>query len=162
MNAWIATIACLFYSTCTALAANQSEVDEASRMLLKQQHVQLRYDAKKLTSCVSQGLRRWTQRRLVVINWNQSFPPVRDIAHTGDAQYRMLFFAKLSRDTTLLCFQNNTGIGAAYHALFFLERNRACDVKYQFSFAGPVWSLNALRAAIIENAQYEQGRNRKR
>jgi hypothetical protein len=143
----------------SAGAADRKALDETVRMLSKEQ-AQLKYDVKEIPACVLQGLGRWTQTRFVIINWNQSFPPVEDISHTGDGQYRMLFFARLSPDKTLLCFQNNTGVGAAYHGLVFVRQNETCDMMYQFAFAGPVWSMKDLRSAIIENANYQLERDR--
>jgi hypothetical protein len=139
--------------------ASRKVLDEAIRMLPKEQ-AQLQYDVKEIPACVLQGLGRWTQTRFVIINWNQSFPPVEDISHTGDGQYRMLFFARLSPDKTLLCFQNNTGVGAAYHGLVFVRQNEACDMMHEFAFAGPVWSMKDLRSAVIENAKYQLERDR--
>jgi hypothetical protein len=157
MKSWIAV--CFFVTCLTTSAADRKALDETIRMLSKEQ-AQLKYDAKEIPACVLQGLGRWTQTRFIIINWNESFPPVEDIRHTGDGQYRMLFFAKLSPDKTLLCFQNNTGIGAAYHGLVFVGQNKTCDVMYQFTFAGPVWSMEDLRSAIIENTRYQLERDR--
>jgi hypothetical protein len=157
MKSWIT--ACLFFASLTTWAADRTALDEAIRMLSKEQP-QLKYDVKEIPACVLQGLGRWTQTRFVIINWNQSFPPVEDISHTGDGQYRMLFFARLSPDKTLLCFQNNTGVGAAYNGLVFVRQNETCEILYQFVFDGPVWSIKDLRSAIIESAKYQLERDR--
>src|SRR5437868_15039685 len=125
MNAKISSIVCIF-SFAFAAVAGDNQPSQTVRARLKK-NSKLRYEAAELEPCILQGLRRWTHSNFVIINWGQTFPPIKDIRHSGDGQYRMLFFSRLSTDTTLVCFQNNTGIGAAYHALFFSRRGERCE-----------------------------------
>lgn len=129
---------------------------------LSRENTELRHEAKEIPACVLMALREWVQTPFVMIDWGQSFPPLRDIRHAGDGQFRLLFVSKLSPETTLLCFQDNASIGRAYRALFIFERRGKCVVKDEFSLGRPVWSIKEARAAIIENASYQRERKKKK
>lgn len=135
--------------------ADQSRVDYALGELSRE-NAELRRDAKEIPACVLMALRQWVQIPFVMIDWGQSFPPLRDIRHAGDGQFRLLFFSKLSPKTTLLCFQDNASIGRAYRAVFIFGRRGKCVVKGEFSLGRPVRSIEDVRAAIIENAKYQK------
>ena len=90
------------------------------------------------------------QRPFIMVNSGQSFPPVTDIRHTGDGQFRLVFFSELSPETTLLCFEDNASLGRSYRAFFFSRLADKCVVTHQFAFGRPVRSLNELRSAISE------------
>lgn len=143
----------------TALPATQDSVHQLLRAL-PHEPVELRRSVNEIPPCVLLALRRWMQRPFILINWNESFPPLTDIRHAGDGQFRLLFFSRLSPSSTLLCFQDNGGIGRSYRAFLFSKRDGRCVVKHEASFAGPVWSIKELRVAIIENLRYQMERDR--
>src|SRR5437588_516251 len=97
--------------------ADQPSVDYALGELSRK-NLKLLHNTRQIPACGLSALRKWVQIPFVMVDWGQSFPPVTDIRHTGDLQFRLLFFSKLSPQTNLLCLEENASIGRAYLAVF--------------------------------------------
>lgn len=111
-------VLCVFMGSSLVSASTKNALNEVTQLLSKQR-AQLKYDVREITPCIRQGLGHWTQTRFVIVNWKKPFPVIKDVTHTGDAQYRLLFFAKLTPEMSLLCVQNNTGMAQHITHCFF-------------------------------------------
>lgn len=100
--------------------------------------------------CVLRGLRRVVKVPFTFVDWNHALPKVAGIARSGDGQFRLLFFTRISPTHTLLCFEDNASIGVTYRAMFFRERDGKCTIRQQHFFGKPVHSIPELIAAIRE------------
>lgn len=152
MKIFVATLLILVLTSSGLMADEHSSVERAVGELSRD-GLELRHSAKEIPDCILQALRRWMQRPFVIVDSDESFPPVTDLRHTGDGRFRLFFFSKLSRETTLVCFEDNASLGISNHAFFFSKRGNKCAVKYQFALRRPVRSIKEARAAIIETVQ---------
>ena len=152
MKILAATLSILVLFSSDVVAEEQSSVKHAVRALSRD-GFELRHSAKEIPVCIRQALRRWMQRPFVIVDSDESFPPVTSIRHTGDGRFRLFFFSKLSREMTLVCFEDNASLGISHRAFFFSQRGNECVVKYQFALRRPVRSIKEVRAAIIESVE---------
>ena len=119
MKIRLAALIGIFVTASAAFCSGERGSREYALAAISHEGIKLQHDSEKISPCVLRAQRQWMQRPFIMVNSGQSFPPVTDIRHTGDGQFRLVFFSELSPETTLLCFEDNASLGRSYRAFLF-------------------------------------------